>query len=196
MATISEVFIRHTDKDLIISFLSIYYTIGKKDVYSEIQLQRYYEEESKTRTFVIHKERNNNWTQVDYELGESTEDLKEFDEWIIEFTREYNTQAIIAYEQTTSGSCRFAFFDRGKIIRSIIQAYLYPDNNKIRMTENLGEKFDFETYEYATKIREEIDHEELLSYHDDFKLWLSELECGWGNKVNKYENYIHLEILK
>ena len=195
MSTLSDILIRYSDKQTIISFLSDYYKIGRKESDSELQLLKYYEMDSEVRTFVIHKDKNDKWTQIEYELGESTESLKEFDNLILELTEKFKTQAIIAYEQTTSAACRFAVFENGKIIRSIIQTYLYPDN-KIRITENIGKKFDFETYKYITAINEEIDYEELLSYYDDFQPWLKLLGFEWTREYGTYNDYIHLEILK
>ncbi|GAA3518062.1 hypothetical protein GCM10022393_35220 [Aquimarina addita] len=126
---------------------------------------------------------------------ESTESLKEFDDLILQLTKEFQIIAIIAYEQTTSATCRFAFFKEGKIVRSIIQAYLYTDD-KIRVTENIGDKFNFEKYQHTTNVGDEVDDDELLSYYDDFQDWLKKLGFRWTKEYGTYHQYIHLEILK
>lgn len=194
MSTLSDILIQYSDKKEIISFLSKDYEIGNIKSDSELELLKYFNIDNEVRTFVIHKDKNDDWTQIDYEMGESTQDLKEFDNLILQMTQKFQCKAIIAYEQTTSGACRFAFFENGKIIRSIIQTYLFTDD-KIRITENLGDKFDFENYEYKTDIGEEIDYEELLSYYDDFQDWIKKLGFKWTNEYGAYNDYIHLEIL-
>lgn len=195
MSTLSDILIQHADKQEIISFLSSHYKIGRSESNSELQLSRYYQSDSGVRTFVIHKDKNDEWTQIEYELGESTESLKEIDELIIALTKRFKTRAMIAYEQTASAACRFAYFENGKVMRSIIQTYMNPES-KIKVTENIGEKFDFETYQYPIIIDEEIDYEKLLSYYDDFQIWLKKLGFEWTKEYGTYNDYVHLEILE
>lgn len=195
MSTLSDILIKHSEKKELIDFLKSHYVINREEIDDDIQLLKYFDKNRNTRTFVIHQDKNNEWTQVEYELGESTESLKEFDGWILEFTKRFKTKAIIAYEQTSSAACRFAYFENGRLIRSIIQTYFIPES-KIRLTENIGEKFDFETYKYATPINEEIDYDELLSYYDDFQVWLKKLGFEWKKEFGNYYDYTHLEIIK
>ncbi|AUC15908.1 hypothetical protein BTO06_12430 [Tenacibaculum sp. SZ-18] len=195
MSNLSDILIKHSEKKELIDFLKSHYVINREEIDDDIQLLKYFDKNRDTRTFVIHQDKNNEWTQVEYELGESTESLKEFDDWILEFTKRFKTKAIIAYEQTSSAACRFAYFENGRLIRSIIQTYFIPES-KIRLTENIGEKFDFEIYKYATPINEEIDYDELLSYYDDFQVWLKKLGFEWKKEFGNYYDYTHLEIIK
>jgi len=189
VATYSDIFINHPVIEDIVLYLEKYYQVGKRKTLDCLNLFEFSRSDFSSRTFVLHKDKNEDWIQLEYEL----ENLYEFDEILRRITEQLEAIALIGYKQTTDGTARFAVFKNGALVRSIVQEYV-QSHKEIRNIDNFGSRFSFESFKYETGVLQEIDYDELLNYYDDISKWYEEFGFSW-NKTPVVDEYLHLEIL-
>ena len=182
--------IEKVSKNELEQILNEVYIIGRKEILTFHQPSKYFDLQNRNRTFCIHQECNLNWTQLEYGL----ENRYEFDEILKELTKQKQSKAIIGYKQTTSGEARFAFFESGQLVRSIVQNYI-EHHNEFRTIENFGKRLKFENKTFNSTSMKPMDGtSELLDFYNDIQLWIKELGFIFNGRSDEETEYVHLEI--
>jgi len=184
MATKTDILIKHPNRNDVTLFLENFYLIGRKSLKEEPHLLEFFDKKTWPRTLILHQENTPNWVRGEVDLS----NVYEFDEILRRFTDAFQTLAILGYKQTTSGEARFAVFEKGKMIRSIVQ-------QSARITDNFGRKFHFETIRYPKPIYFDIPIDDILGYYDDIQTWYKEFGYEWGKNEEANVDYLHLEII-
>ena len=187
MGAIYNIGIKHSEVEDIIASLEDVYEIRRKvQKVDSLDLDEFIE--NGARTFVVHQEVGIEWVQLAIHLR----NLYEIDEVLRRITKKFQTFAFIGYNQTTSGNFRFAYFQNGKLKRSILQEYI-ESHNHMRIMDNFGEKLWFEKIDLGVPFTKEMRKEELLDY-ETLNKWYQELKFT-GN-FREGVTYFHLEIKK
>jgi hypothetical protein len=175
MATILNIAINHSSIENIASVLNEYYELSEPSVNNfalAIDLSR----RAGCRSFILHKKMNENWVQIDIQII----NLYELDEVLRRLTEAFSTIAFFAYNQTTSGSFRFAIFEKGKMKRSLFKKY-NETHRKVYVVDNFGKQQPFEEIAYAKLLNKQVPSEELLDYEVFFD-WSGELGFVWDGQ--------------
>lgn len=184
MSTYTDILIRHQNVNDIVAFVDQIYVIGKKITKPNPSEFEFFDEILWPRTLILHQEDNPDWVKIEFDLAS----LYEFDEILRLITARFQTLAILGYKQTTSGEARFAVFENGKMVRSLVQSS--------RISDNFGRKFPFEeSFHYPKPVHFEISQENILWYYDDIALWYRELGYERGKNTASDIEYLHLEIV-
>lgn len=189
MSTLSYILIKHNRLLDIEDEIKSTYEIGEREVLKQKSLYKYYDKIKRNRTFIIHQEYSDNWISIEYEL----QNLYEFDELLRRITKKYETNAIIGYNQTTSGDVRFAYFENGKLERSIYQKEIHMQS-QFRTIDNYGKRLSFEEKTYNSTINKPIGENELIDFYDDIQNWFKYLGFNWYEREIETD-YLHLEII-
>jgi len=198
MSTINSIAIFHTSIDKVVHEIEEVFIIGRrrnKDYSHEYEF--FFEENldgeyalsdsySGGTVMVVHKEMNYQWVQIDYDISHNVYVL---DELLRVLTLKLGTYAFLAYNQTTSGDFRFAFFNKGAIKRSIFIKNT-DFNSDFRIIDNFGAKFEFENIDYPIPFTKPTD---LRYNYEIFNLWLPKI--GFIGNDGADNKYLHLEIL-
>ncbi len=188
MATKIDILLRHPHIADVALFLENFYTVGRKSLKDAPCLTEFFDKKNWPRTLILHQENTPNWVRAEIDLS----NLYEFDEVLRRFTDVFQTLAILGYKQTTSGDARFAVFEKGKMIRSVVQQI---DQQSARITDNFGRKFHFETAQYPKPVYFDVSSRDIFNYYDDMQIWYEELGYEWGRNKEVNIEYLHLEII-
>ena len=182
MATYSEILIKHSNLEEIIAMFAEHYELGERQILMENRFRyRYFS------VIVLHKS-SHEWIKIDIHHRRT---LYDFDVIIRRITKKFQTVGMYGYKQTTDETTRFAYFENGKVIRSITFQYI-NDEMGIEPTEDYGEPFKFESYDFGKKEYFERDEHWLMGYYDDIQYWYREL--GYENVLD--DQFLHIELKK
>lgn len=183
-----RIIIKHQYLEDIHQQIKKYYSIGRVRWKKSNSKHEFLEPpNSVNRTFVIYQYISTDWVEIEMMLG----NLFEIDEILRRITDEYNTIAFIGYYSNYNGDFRFALFEKGLMLRSIL--ILYDNNrNERRLVHNFGKKLPFETIDFGTPITCELPDEQLLDY-EVFSKWGTELGLIMEERENV--DYLHLEVI-
>lgn len=186
MTKIAQIAIKHNKINEVLEELDDFYVIGRK---SWKKIKNEYEfmlPDYLVRTFVLHHEVSPSWIQIEIDLGH----LYELDEFLRRITFKLKSTAFLAYNQTTSGTFRFALFENGKLLRSIYIKRIEAHNH-LRILDNFGKKLPFETIDFGTPIYQEISRNQILDY-EVLNDWYEELGFIFEERENI--DFLHVEI--
>jgi hypothetical protein len=170
----------------VIDFWKEFYVFGEIDVLDAINEVRFYE--SGNRTFIFDQVNDEKWVRFETDL----DDVYEFDEILRRLSESFRTRIIFLFHQTTSGDTRFAIFEKGRLTRSVYQAYI-EHLGTMRMQQNFGPQLPFETrFNYPKKYREEWDN--VFSRFDTDDL-LADFGFRWSYSGPKFSLY-HIEVIE
>lgn len=183
MATKSDIIIKHSNQLEIIEYINNFFVFGKKSslINTNPNLFKYYD------TMVVTLDNDSDWTHIEY----NPKHLYYFDEIIRRITAEFNTIAIFGYKQTTDETSRFAYFEKGQLLRSLAYEY-YSSIGKLIQIDDFGKRFKFEKYDYEENKEKYEFNERFINYYDDIQHWYSE----FGFEFNFEAELLHIEILK
>lgn len=181
MATHSDFIIKHGNHNEVVEYIGRYFVYGRQSKLANTSPNMF----KYTDTIVFEMDINSSWTHIYYE----PKHLFAFDEIMRRMTQEFNTIGMFGYKQTTSETSRFAFFEKGKLVRSIAYEY-YSHLKELILIDDFGKKFEFEKYDYSEKREKYKFNERFINYYDDIQYWYSE----FGFEFAMEEDLLHIEI--
>lgn len=183
MSTHSDFIIKHKNSTDLIKYLQNFFVYGRQSKLFNTNPDIY--KYSNTIVFTIDNE--SDWTHIYYE----PKHLFAFDEIMRRMTQEFNTIGLFGYKQTTDETSRFAFFEKGKLVRSLAYEY-YSHLDELILIDDFGKRFEFEKYDYEEKREKYKFNERFLNYYDDIQHWYHE----FGFEFNFESDLLHIEIVE
>lgn len=185
MGTFSTAYIKNTKTDQIKSYLGQHFEILSEEVVNQEQSWKFWE--NGNDTMILSNVYNYRWTQLYLNLDIS---LYKYDELLRRISKEFNTEILFCYYQTTICKGRLAKFDEGQLILSIVQEEVeIKGERQLRLTDNWGVDSAIRSQFNIPKLMEKfinIDYDNIYKF-----LNINNLE--W-DKIDKDEEYNHIEI--
>lgn len=182
MATLSQILIKHPNQLEIIDFINKFFVFGKK----KSRFNGFSNEFMYRDTMVVTLDKDYPWTYIEY----VPRNLYALDEIIRRITAEFNTIAIYGFKQTTDETSRFAYFEKGKLLRSLAFRF-YDHRTDLVRIDDFGKRFEFEKYDYKENVMKYEFNERFINYYDDIMHWYGE----FGFEFNFEAEMLHIEIL-
>jgi hypothetical protein len=193
VGTLSQTFVRIGDIDTILTELTKYYKIGRQEWHDDRKDWLF--NFAPATTIIVSQNFHRDWVELELDIGHN---LYLYDEFLRRVSETLNTEILLGYSQTTTGTGRIAKFKKGKMELSYYERHLYfkfhgdnsPAIDRIYVADNWG---------VLTSPLEELKSAQigidghLIDYDFIYKYFKSEGLEGEPFKAFEDEAYLHLE---
>lgn len=186
MGTFFKAYLKAKNIELVKKSIGKYYKIIREEIDTIEQDWRYGLEGSDT--LILSKNYNEDWVEITLSYRFS---LYFHDELLRRLSKDFNSEILLGYYQSTMGQGRLAKFENGKLKLSIIQSEAgYKENAMLRLVDNRGITDELKKQFLIPKIGEKfcvIDCDVIYNFYK-----INGLE--WDGKTREEETYFYLEI--
>lgn len=186
MGTFSTAYIKNTKPDQIKAYLGKYFEILNEEIINQEQWWKYWANGSET--MILSNVYNYKWTQLYLNLNIS---IYKYDELLRRISKDFETEILFCYYQTTTCKGRLSKFEEGQLILSIVQEEVEIKSERmLRLTDNWGLDSITRNHFNIPKLMDKFIN---IDYDNIYK-FLNLNNLKWDMIEGKDEKYNHLEI--